>query len=343
VARSSRLRCATARHARPWALGHNPFGIENDLIEEKGGEQIRGGGGDAAAGPVVVGAAGFHGIHRGGHLGGFQLLAFAFEFFHFVGAGGVHAAGADEFHDAAEFIFVEPSAVRAADVHHHAGAVREHDAVHERVANGAWDVADIFFNIIHGRGPGSRSAEDGGLLLAISADFLERGGIGPDAFALGAFAQVGGADDDGIHADLATGAKLFYSRGNFCAREGGAAVGTEFCAGKDHPETRWARDDGEARAAVRARGGVRRHGCAARGAVHGFGGGGHMKRLSGIKCFCQSSTHLAGGTPALPGAKRGDAEGAEFRRDLIKILDRIVSPSDTTLSGLMIFSASYPG
>ena len=110
-------------------------------IVEKRAEQIGGGVGDAVVGAVVVGTA-FQGVGGAGHFSGPQLAAFLFQLLHFVGARGVHATGADEFHDAAQFILVEPRAVRFADIHDDARAMSEGDAVHESLANGTWNVTD---------------------------------------------------------------------------------------------------------------------------------------------------------------------------------------------------------
>lgn len=72
---------------------------------------------------------------------------FLSELFDLLSTSFVEAAGANELNRTLKFEFVEPGAVRLADVHDHMGALRELDAVHQFAANGAGDIADVLVDL----------------------------------------------------------------------------------------------------------------------------------------------------------------------------------------------------
>ena len=68
---------------------------------------------------IIIRLAGFR--HRSpGKLRRTQLLAFPFQFRKLFRARLFETAGADEFHNAPQFILIEPRAMRPAHIHHHA-------------------------------------------------------------------------------------------------------------------------------------------------------------------------------------------------------------------------------
>jgi hypothetical protein len=90
----------------------------------------------------------------------------------------------------------------------------------------------------------------GRLLFTVSTDLTQGIRVGPDAFALGTFAQVVFSDHHCVQIRFAARAGCDFIRRNFRAIHFPAAMGTELCAEKNHSETGRARHRGQSRPAV---------------------------------------------------------------------------------------------